>query len=56
VHRRNACMREIIENLRKSRKRHHSHRVSAHCQERPEPVMVQLVQLVDGSRLTRSST
>jgi hypothetical protein len=56
VHRRNACMREIIENLQKSRKRHHSRWASAHHQERPEPVMVQPVQQVDESRLTRSST
>jgi hypothetical protein len=48
-------MKEIIENLQKSRTRHHSCRVSAHYQERPEPVMVQLVQQVK-SRLTRSLT
>jgi hypothetical protein len=56
MHRRNACMREIIKNIQKSRKRHHSHWVSAHRQERPEPVMVQPVQQVDESQLTRSST
>jgi hypothetical protein len=43
MHCRNACMREIVENLQKSRKRPHSHRTSAHSQARPEPVMVQPV-------------
>jgi hypothetical protein len=49
-------MREIAENLQKSRKRHHSCWASAHRQERCEPVMVQPVQLVNGSQPTRSST
>jgi hypothetical protein len=56
MHHRNACMREIVENLQKSQKRHHSHQASAHRQERLEPVMVQPVQLVNRSQLTRSST
>jgi hypothetical protein len=49
MHQRNARMREIVENLQKSRKRHHSHRASAYRQERPEPVVVQPVQQVDES-------
>jgi hypothetical protein len=55
MHRRNAHMREIVENLQKSQKRHHSHRALAHHQERPEPVIVQPVQQVNESRLTRSA-
>jgi hypothetical protein len=49
MHHRNACMREIIENLQKSPKRPHSCQTSAHSQARPEPVMVQPIQLVNGN-------
>jgi ABC-type Fe3+ transport system substrate-binding protein len=33
MHQRNAYMREIIKNLQKSQKRHHSHQTSAHVRK-----------------------
>jgi hypothetical protein len=56
VHNRNTHMREIIENLQRSRKRPHFCQTSACSHTRSEPVMAQLTQLVDRSQPTWSPT